>query len=67
MTAAPLLGYPERCHTTQGAIPMLNPALQRHLLEAHLIGQLVLAYGELEMMVAVLLGNTMGNRTPPLK
>ena len=46
---------------------MLNPALQRHLLEARLIGQLVLAYGELEMMVAVLLGNTMGNRSPAFK
>jgi hypothetical protein len=46
---------------------MLNPALHRHPLESLIIGQLILSYGELELLIAFLLGNAINNRDAALK
>lgn len=45
----------------------LNPALHRFPVEASIIGRLVLSYGELELMVALILGNVIKNRDAALR
>ncbi len=45
----------------------LNPALDRYPAEAMTIGHCVLSYGELELMVALLLGNALRNRDAALR
>jgi len=46
---------------------MFNSALRRHPDEASLIGQLLLGYGELERAIAVLLGESIGDRRPAFR
>lgn len=46
---------------------MLAPALHRHPVEAVIIGHLLLSYGEIELVLGLMLGNAMGNRDAALK